>query len=114
MSLPVLYKYSSFNNGIKSIQNQKFKWASIKEFNDPFESRFHVSNDIKTKIRLAALTASIKGGLSITPDMKELFIKAEKNSNLEYTKITELSEKLKANSMSLVNLIEKHTKKLKE
>lgn len=95
MSLPVLYKYSSFDNGIKSIQNQKFKWASIKEFNDPFESRFHVSTDLKTKIRLAALTAYIKGGLSITPYMKELFVKAEKNSSLEYTKITALSEKIK-------------------
>lgn len=96
MSLPILYKYSRFNNGIKSIQNQKFKWSSIKEFNDPFESRFHVSTDIKTKIRLAALTASIKGGLSITPEMKELFVKAEKNSSQEFTKITALSDKIKS------------------
>lgn len=95
MSLPILYKYSSFNNGIKSIQNQKFKWSSIKEFNDPFESRFHVSTDIKTKIRLAALTAFIKGGLSLTTDMKEMFVKAEKNSTLEFTKITALSDKIK-------------------
>jgi hypothetical protein len=95
MSLPILYKYSSFNNGIKSIQNQKFKWSSIKSFNDPFESRFHVSSDLKTKIRLAALTAFIKGGLSLTPEMKEMFVKAEKNSNLEFTKITALSDKIK-------------------
>lgn len=96
MSLPILYKYSRFNNGIKSIQNQKFKWSSIKEFNDPFESRFHVSTDMKTKIRLAALTASIKGGLSLTPEMKELFVKAEKNSSQEFTKITALSDKIKS------------------
>ncbi|HHP7423661.1 TPA: DUF2971 domain-containing protein [Enterobacter roggenkampii] len=95
MSLPILYKYSSFKNGIKSIQNQKFKWSSINDFNDPFESRFHVSSDIKTKIRLAALSASIRGGLSLTPEMKKLFIEAEKRSKLEFTKITALSDRVK-------------------
>jgi hypothetical protein len=95
MSLPVLYKYTSFENGMKSIQNQKFKWSSIKKFNDPFESRFYTQNNINTKVRLAALTASIKGGFYLPPDVKNLFIEAEKKSKLEFTKITELSDKIK-------------------
>ncbi|ORC26788.1 hypothetical protein B2M05_20705, partial [Enterobacter cloacae subsp. cloacae] len=95
MSLPVLYKYTSFENGMKSIQNQKFKWSSIKKFNDPFESRFYTQNNINTKVRLAALTASIKGGFYLPPDVKKLFIEAEKKSKLEFTKITELSDKIK-------------------
>jgi|GEM_PF-6959085 len=95
MSLPILYKYTNFENGLKSIQNQKFKWSSIKHFNDPFESRFYIQNNINTIVRLAALTASIQGGFHLPHDVKKLFIAAEKKSNLEFTKVTRFFEKLK-------------------
>lgn len=63
---------------MKSIQNQKFKWSSIKKFNDPFESRFHTQNNINTKVRLAALTASIKGGFYLPPDVKKIIHRSGK------------------------------------
>lgn len=69
MGLPILYKYSSIENGLRSIQNQKFKWSSINEFNDPFESRFTTSRDLKTVVRIAALTATIKGGFKLPSEL---------------------------------------------
>lgn len=92
MSLPKLYKYTSYENGLRSIQNQKFKWSSILQFNDPFESRFHVEQDIGTKVRLAALAASIKGGFFLPPETKQLFVEAETKSKQEFTKIIKLSD----------------------
>lgn len=69
MGLPTLYKYTKFDNGLRSIQNQNFKWSSIDQFNDPFESRFTTSSDLKTVVRIAALTASLKGSFTLPPEL---------------------------------------------
>ncbi|EOT1738172.1 DUF2971 domain-containing protein [Klebsiella pneumoniae] len=55
----LLYKYTNSDNALLSIKNQKFKWSSIQEFNDPFESRFLINPAKRNCIRFLAISISI-------------------------------------------------------
>lgn len=101
MSLPILYKYTSFENGLRIIENKKLKWSSIEEFNDPFESRFHIQKDLKTTIRAAALSASLKGGFFLTQEILDTIKQRERCGDSQLNILITLS-------YSINNIIQKH------
>lgn len=94
MDLPILYKYSKIDYLLNTIQNQKFKWSSIDEFNDPFEGRFHIDKNIKNSIRLAALSASINKGLHIPLDYQIIINLGINNGAPGLESINEISIKI--------------------
>ncbi|EBR0917430.1 DUF2971 domain-containing protein, partial [Salmonella enterica] len=69
MNIPSsLYKYTTFDSATRIIQNQSFRWSSILDFNDPFESRFHLDEKNESNaIRLMAIASSITCRL-LTPN----------------------------------------------
>ncbi|EBC6612131.1 DUF2971 domain-containing protein, partial [Salmonella enterica] len=75
MNIPSsLYKYTTFDSATRIIQNQSFRWSSILDFNDPFESRFHLDEKNENNaIRLMAIASSITCKLLTVNDTNTIY-----------------------------------------
>ncbi|EAW1174419.1 DUF2971 domain-containing protein [Salmonella enterica subsp. enterica] len=82
MNIPSsLYKYTTFENAYLTIENQKFKWSSIFDFNDPFESRFYINErDKLNAIRETAISISLTSKFFDSTELND-FLRNFKNIN---------------------------------
>ncbi|EIX6431217.1 DUF2971 domain-containing protein [Salmonella enterica] len=95
MNIPSsLYKYTTFENACLTIENQKFKWSSILDFNDPFEARFSLKNDTKNSVRLLAISTMESSEFIKLKDNKELFLTALVNSPDKIIKMVQFNHKV--------------------
>ncbi|MCT8229762.1 hypothetical protein [Proteus terrae] len=91
----LLYKYTTFENALKIIENNSFMWSKITDFNDPFESLFLTSNDLTSFSRMIAITISINKPILQSNEYLELISRNPFNSQIFFiSKLRDLIKEL--------------------
>ncbi|MEQ5159908.1 DUF2971 domain-containing protein [Proteus terrae] len=91
----LLYKYTTFENALKIIENNSFMWSKITDFNDPFESLFLTSNDLTSFSRMIAITISINKPILQRNEYLELISRNPFNSQIFFiSKLRDLIKEL--------------------